>query len=225
MLCTYDDFIAKVNETGFLPFHGNFLGDFPSLQTLTLGTRWHTGEEETDPWKWKNRAANERILAFGCLLGGQKGFIARWLYPFFVSACRPAVSLEEQFEIGERSHTEWRVFQLFENNPVLSTADIRKAMGVTKSAGASQVDGAMKRLQRDFILTVCGSKRKVNREGFEYGWAANAYCPVETWAPAEWLSGVDEIDPGLARCKILDAASAMHPGTDRAALTKILFNN
>jgi len=74
LLATYQDFIHRVEELGFLPMSNILLG-YPSLGAETPGHIWHTGLE-TDPWQWKDRAAGEKQLAYGCILGGHKGFVS-----------------------------------------------------------------------------------------------------------------------------------------------------
>ena len=84
----YEDFIERVNELGFIAF-SNALPGFPSLTQETPGGIWFTGNPDTDPWHWKDRAAEEKKLSFGCVLGGFKGFIAPRMYSLFYIACQP----------------------------------------------------------------------------------------------------------------------------------------
>lgn len=223
MLKTYEQFVARVNELGFYPFYGRFIDGLPMVQDETTESQWHTGDPETDPWQWKDRAAEEKKLAFGCILGGYKGFISKSVYPLFVAANRLYDSPEEQYEAGELTGTAKQVCDLFEGGKVLSTADLRKAMGATKKSGAGKVDSALKELQKQFYLTVCGNRRKVSFEGLEYGWPANTYCKVEEWADAEWLKDTDKIGYREAREQILDLGCANGKAVDRKKLSKLLF--
>ena len=223
MLQTYREFIDLVNQWGFMPFYGKFLPGFPTLQSETLEGQWHTGQDESDPWRWKDRAAAEKALAFGSILGGFKGFVAPALYPHFYAACSPASSPEERYEQGQLSAAGWQVYRLFAAGEVLSTADVRQALGVSQKAGAGQVDAALKDLEKTYVLTVCGNKRKVSAAGQEYGWPANTYQLVRHWAPAAWLQAAGGIRPPEARAAILERGQAIAPGVDVAALGKVLF--
>ncbi len=223
MLRTYDQFVARVNELGFFSFYGRFLPGFPMLQTETTEEQWHTGDRETDPWQWKDRAAEEQQLAFGCVLGGHKGFISKRLYPLFYAACRPTLNMEERYARGEISQATWQLYKLFAGGAVLSTAEIRQALGVTKKEGASQVDTALRELQKEFSITVCGNRRKVSQDGREYGWPSNTYCRVADWAPAGWLDGSDMIDRDEARDQLLEIGCSIAPGIGRDVLSKLLF--
>lgn len=223
MLKTYEEFIARVNDLGFFSFSGRFTDGFPMLQMETKEEQWHTGDPETDPWQWKDRAAEEKKLAFGCILGGYKGFISQNLYPLFYAACSPSETIEERYENGELSKSVWQLYSLFTGGAVLSTADIRKALGVTQKSGAGRVDTALKLLQKEFVITVCGNRRKVSFEGLEYGWPANTYCRVEEWAPADWLQGAEKLNSLEARRRILGIGCSIGNHVDRAALSKLLF--
>lgn len=187
MLNTYEEFLVQVEELGLLAFTPSFLPGFPSLQDFVTESQWHTGDQNADPWQWKDRAAREKRLAFGCVLGGAKGFIARRLYPLFVAACRPEEDLETRFSHGTVSRSVMELRKLFTPGAVLDTSEIRQRMGVKKGKGFSKTDSAMVTLQREFVIAVCGNRRKTGKDGREYGWPINTYCLMEDWA-GDWLT-------------------------------------
>ena len=221
LLLTYEDFLRYVNQTGLLAFYGKMPAGIPTLQALTLEKNWHTGDAETDPWQWKDRAAQEHTLAFGCVLNGYKGFLSKDLYPLFYDAFCEKETLEERYYEGHVSKTEMDVFRLFESGAVLSTADVRSALHVTKKQGAAALDTALKSLQRQFLLSVCGNKRKLSFDGLAYGWPANAYCLTELWA-GDWLSE-PRISRQEAREVILAHCAEKGIGESTEALKKALF--
>jgi hypothetical protein len=184
-LLRYQDFLDRVEELGFMAFSG-IVDGLPSLTGETPRNIWHTGDPETDPWRWKDRAAEEKRLAFGCVLGGNKGFIAPKLYPAFLAACRPSEHMEERRYGGLVNQTLWDLWKLFEERKVLDTSEIRSCMGVAGKKGGSRVDSAIVELQRLFQITVAGSRQKINRDCQPYGWHINVYERVEDWMPSEW---------------------------------------
>lgn len=188
LLMNYREFIHRVNELGYMPF-APILPGMPSLSGETPPEQWHTGDPETDPWQWKDRAVEEKQLAFGCVLGGNKGFISGRLYPYFHAAFHPDEEMEERRDAGLVSQTVWQLWQIFQRGATPDTGEIRKMMGVTKKQGAAKIDNAIKELQREFYITVVGNRRKLNKLGEPYGWAANTYDTVENWAPEVWLAG------------------------------------
>ncbi|HEX2947845.1 MAG TPA: hypothetical protein VHT96_18050 [Clostridia bacterium] len=219
-LLKYDDFLNRVEELGFMAF-SDILEGLPSLNSETPGRSWHTGDGETDPWKWKDRAAEEKQLAFGCILGGNKGFVARRLYPVFYAACRPRQSMEERRYDGLVSQAAWDVWKLFGEHGELDTGEIRRLAGVVKKK-AGRTDSAIKELQQNFYITVAGSRQKTDRLGQPYGWHINIYSKVEDWAPSGWLDAKPGMDRDEAIEEILDIGTANGKNIDRDKLARIL---
>jgi len=218
MLATYEAFIARVEAVGFMAL-SPLLPGFPSLGGETPDSQWHTGLE-TDPWVWKDRAAEEKRLAFGCILGGHKGFVSARLYPLFYAAYHPAQSMPESLTAGTINQTLWQVWQLFEAKGVLNISQVRQMMGVGRKQSASAVDAAIQQLQREFYLTVDGNERKISAKGEFYGWPVNRYRRVVDWAPPDWLESVKDWEPAEASRLILDDGVAMSQNVARQPLAR-----
>ncbi len=218
MLTTYADFLARVEELGFMSL-SPILPGFPSLGDETPEPLWHTGLD-TDPWRWKDRAAEEKRLAYGCILGGHKGFITQRMYPIFYAAFHPVVHMPERWANGTVKQRAWQLLQLFEESSALTTGQIRQALGVSRKRGASAVDAAIQQLQHEFYITVAGSERKINAKGEPYGWAVNRYQRIEDWAPAGWLAEAKDWSPEEARALILDDSVAISNDLDHLGLAK-----
>jgi hypothetical protein len=221
LLTNYNDFLSQVDELGFL-FLSQVLAGMPSLGSLTSAQSWHTGDPETDPWQWKDRAAQEKRAAYGCILGGHKGFIAARLYPFFYAACHPRAAMPERYAAGEVNQTIYQVWQLFEQKTLLNTSDVRRELGASPKSGASRVDGALQELQRQFYLAIAGNRRKTAKDGQPYGWPNSVYDRVQAWAPAEWMAEVGNVTHREARLVILDAGCALSPEVQPDELARTL---
>ncbi|KUO76919.1 MAG: hypothetical protein APF77_21820 [Clostridia bacterium BRH_c25] len=221
ILKRYENFLNRVDELGFMTL-SNILPGFPSVSEETPEENWHTGDPDTDPWRWKDRAAEEKRLAFGCIIGGHKGFVSARMYSIFYTAFHPQEHMEERREAGQVSQTVWQLWQLFEGRTLLNTSDIRKELGVTLKKGGSKVDRAIKELQQHYYITVAGSRRKTDKYGQPYGWAANVYDKTENWAPEEWM----KLNPGLssdeARELILANGLAVGKNLNRTDIEKVL---
>jgi hypothetical protein len=139
MLTTYSSFLSRIDELGFMTL-SPVLAGLPSLSGETRESQWHTGDRETDPWRWKDRAAEEKQAAYGCVLGGHKGFVAARLYATFYSACRPAQDIEERWANGHVKATTREVYRLFEKKAPLDTSGVRRELGVSAKSGAGRVD-------------------------------------------------------------------------------------
>ncbi len=168
LLTTYPDFLQRVEELGFMPM-SNILPGYPSLGAETPPQLWHTGLE-TDPWQWKDRAAQEKRLAYGCILRGHKGFVCAKMYPVFYAAYHPAEAMPERWAAGTVSQVTWKLWGLFEEQGTLNTSQARKLIQGGAKTSASQVEAALIELQRDYSITVSGNMRKVSAEGKLYGW-------------------------------------------------------
>lgn len=222
LLNTYPDFVERVDELGFLPL-SPFLPGMPSLSEETPPGLWHTGDHESDPWGWKDRAAEEKRLAYGCILNGAKGFVSARLYGVFYAAYHPQASMADRWGVGEVKQTTWQVWQLFEQRRLLNTSEVRHALGVTPKSGASRVDAALLELQREFYLAIVGSRQKMGKDGQLYGWPASVFDRVPEWAPAGWLQPAVQLSQTAAREMILESGLAMGSQVDPEALAKRLF--
>jgi hypothetical protein len=220
LLTTYQDFLRRVEELGFLPM-SNILPGLPSLSAETPSHIWHTGLD-TDPWQWKDRAAEEKQLAYGCILGGHKGFVCAQMYPVFYAAYHPSELMSERWSAGTVNLIVWKLWQLFEEKSTVNTSQARKLLGVSAKKGVSQVDTALKELQRDYYITVSGNMRKISADGRLYGWPSNLYTRVVDWLPEPWIAWLTEWQRDEARESILDDVVAINKLLDRQVIARVL---
>jgi hypothetical protein len=220
MLTSYEDFIARVESLGFMAL-SPLLPGFPSLGGETPVSLWHTGLD-TDPWRWKDRVAEEKRLAYGCILGGHKGFVTRRMYPIFYAAFHPVLSMPERWATGTVNQRTWQLWQLFEKESALNISLVRQTLGVSRKQGASAVDASIQQLQHEYYITVAGNDRKVGSKGQFYGWPVTRYSRVIDWAPADWLDSAKDWSVVEARELILDDGVAMSNGVNRQNLAKKL---
>jgi hypothetical protein len=199
----------------------NLLPGMPSLGGETPESHWHTGLD-SDPWRWKDCVAEEKRLAYGCILGGHKGFVARRMYPIFYAAFHPQLSMPDRWTSGTVNQITWRLWQLFEEKGRATISQVRQTMNTNRKQDAHAVDSAIQQLQHEYYITIDGNERKVSASGEFYGWPVNRYCRVVDWAPAGWLDGSEEWSAGEARELILDDGMKMSDGVDRQALLKKL---
>jgi hypothetical protein len=219
-LTTYEDFVARVESLGFMAL-SHLLPGLPSLGDETTESQWHTGLI-TDPWRWKDRAAEEKRLAYGCILGGHKGFVTQRMYPIFYAAFHPTLSMPERWANGTVNQKTWQIWQLFEEKGTLNISLVRQILGISSKQGAGAADTAIQQLQHEYYITVDGNERKVSAKGEFYGWPINRYCRVEDWAPVGWLDSAKDWSVEEARELILDDGVAMSNGVNRRDLAKKL---
>jgi hypothetical protein len=220
LLTIYQDFLQRVEELGFLPM-SKILPGFPSLSAETPDHIWHTGLE-TDPWQWKDRAAQEKQLAYGCILGGHKGFVCARMYPVFSAAYHPSEQMPERWSAGTVNLITWKLWNIFEERGTVNTSQARKFLRASVKRGGSQVDAALKQLQQEYYITVSGNMRKISADGRLYGWPSNQYTRVFEWLPTGWHGQVNEWQKDEAREAILDAVVARNGSLDRQLISRVL---
>jgi hypothetical protein len=220
MLTNYDDFVTRVDALGFMSLSPLVPG-LPSLGEETEDNLWHTGLD-TDPWRWKDRVAEEKLLAYGCILGGHKGFVTQRMYPIFYAAFHPSLSMPERWASGIINQATWQLWQLFKERGVLTTSQARKALGASSKQAARAIDAALQQLQHEYYITVDGNERKISAKGEFYGWPVNRYRRVTDWAPTDWLDGAKDWSAEGAREVILDDGVAMSKDVNRQMLAKKL---
>ena len=222
MIITYEDFLDRVEVLGFMAL-SPLLPGLPSLSDETPENLWHTSLD-TDPWSWKDRAAEEKRLAYGCILGGHKGFVSQRMYPIFYVAFHPLLSMPERWAAGNINQRTWQLWQLFEEKGTLNISQIRRSLGVSRMQGASAVDNAIQQLQHEYYITMDGNDRKISAKGKFYGWPVNRYRRVMDWAPTDWLDNAEDWTEAEARELILNEGVAMSDGVTRKDLVKKLFS-
>jgi len=220
MLTTYEDFVARVESLGLMAL-SPLLPGLPSLGGETSASLWHTGLD-TDPWRWKDRAADEKRLAYGCILGGHKGFDNKRMYPVFYAAFHPMLSMPERWAAGTVNQRTWQLWQLFEDKGTLNISQVRKTLGVSRRQGVSTIDTAIQQLQHEYYITIDGNDRMVSAKGEFYGWPVNRYRRVMDWAPAGWLDSAKDWSVVEARELILEHGVAMSDGVNRQGLAQKL---
>ena len=220
MLITYEDFVARVESLGFMAL-SPILPGFPSLGSETPVSLWHTGLD-TDPWRWKDRVAEEKHLTYGCILGGHKGFITQRMYPIFYTAFHPVPSMPERWANGLINERTWQLWQLFEKEGTLNISQVRQILSVSRKQGASVIDVSIQQLQHEYYITVDGNDRKVSSKGAFYGWPVIRYSRVMDWAPTGWLDSAKDWPVVEARELILNDGITMSDGVNRQDLAKKL---
>lgn len=170
----YEDLLPVVDEVGFLPF---FPGPIPDLSLWEYTRRggWFSGDEENDPWFWRQRAAREGKLAYGKFFSGKAGFVSLKWWPDFVHFRRDGKSFDTLFQQGVLSDESRAVMELFPYGEEYLSFQIRKRAGIQKS-----FEPTLTRLQHKTFLVIADFSRKRSSKGREYGWPAAVFCKAES---------------------------------------------
>ena len=97
---TWEELIEWINEVGFLPLFKNEVDGF-SAEENTSDLYWWSGDEEQDPWEWRQLIARSGKVAYGKFFGGKAGFISRTWFPHFANWRR------DGYDFAAAGRTSW----------------------------------------------------------------------------------------------------------------------
>jgi hypothetical protein len=215
----YKDFISILDEIGFMPLSKNRV-NFINLTDLTVPAQWHT-ELPSDPWQWRVNVEKDGKAAYGKLFDKKPGFISLEWYPKFLTARRKGRSFQEIYLDGLISNYAKQIYTLFEDHESLAVHEIKALIGVTKEL-SSKFESAMSELQMAMLVTVNGTKQKLNSKGEPYGWPSTAYSTVETWAGEKIIEESEAISAQDAEDDIIIRIEDVVPGISRAKLKSFI---
>lgn len=218
-ITTYAEAVAFIHKVGFLPLSNNPFGT-TSLEGVTDEKSWHTGEE-TDPWLWKDRIAFEKKASYSRVMGKRLSFVDMEFYPYFISAYKSPLSIQDRYEDGLLSPMALHIYKCLKDERPLSTLELKERLSITKENSSRFVNG-MSELQCGLDITVFGASRKLNKQGQPYGWLVSEFTTVEQWAPDEVFKKAVEIPRSDAIEKIVSGAAKIAPNLSEKDMQKFL---
>lgn len=182
----YEDFVRVLLNAGFSMGGGNDEGIFAVMPwgwneqpPYDTPVRWHTEDQDTDPWEWRMRVLDERDdIAYAKVFFKKSGYITKAWYPYFWAARRGNRTFEEEYESGTISHMARRIYGAITEYESLPVHGIKAVSGFTKE-DKPQFDRALTELQMKMYITMCGRQQKRSNKGEEYGWSSTVFCKTE----------------------------------------------
>lgn len=223
----YGDFVRALLDAGFSMGSSNAEGIFALCAYSFDGTdaeqnaRWHTGDQETDPWEWCMRVLNERDdVAYAKVFFKKSGYITKEWYPYFLAA-RRAGSFDEEYAGGTVSVYAKRIYGAVAENGALPLDEIKRAAGFCKGE-KTVFERSLAELQMRMHLTMCGSRRKTSLKGGEYGWSSTVFCTTESFWGAEVFQKAAVLDKNEAVQKITERILTLNPDANRNKIDKFI---
>lgn len=225
MIQNYKDFIDTLKISGFSLGGGNNEGiysiihwDWKEEPPYDTPVRWHTGDQETDPWEWRMRVLDEHLdIAYAKVFFKKSGYITKEWYPYFLAARRGGQELEEEYQAGKLSLNAKKIYELIELYGVLPMHGLKELSGITK-AEKSKFDRAVTELQMKLYITMCGRQQKLSKKGEEYGWHSTVFCRTEDFFDEEVFKQAADISTDEAVEKITTQVLHLNP---QATIRKI----
>lgn len=187
MIRSYDDMCAYVREKGVVFLFGHPYG-LASLYGAAPEDIWFTGLEN-DPWQWKDRAPEERRLAYMKAVTARPAFISKEVLPYAIAYYGSAEELDERYSYGEVSTLERDIYDFLDEDGK-SAYEIKKRFMRNKK-DESGVESAIVRLQRSFDICSAGSRQKLAADGHPYGWPSMVYMKITDWSPEAYEASMD----------------------------------
>ena len=231
-LNNFGDFVRILLASGFSIGGGNDGGIYAIVnydwQNVPSGSpiAWHTGNIETDPWEWRVRVLNERCdIAYAKCFFKKSGYITREFYPFFLALRRGCLDFDEEYEDGNISRYAKRIYDVVREHGELPLQDIKRLAGFNRDE-KSKFDTALTELQMRLYLTICGTRRRINAKGEEYGWESTMFCTAERfWRNTDVFDRAGNLGEDAAFAAIHERILKLNPAADGKKVRKFAYGS
>jgi len=229
MIDNFNDFIEILLASGF-SIGGNDEGIYAIVDFDWLNVPpnspivWHTGDPETDPWEWRVRILNERDdIAYAKCFFKKSGYITQEFYPCFLALRRGRREFDDEYADGKISHYAKRIYEVAREHGGLPLQQI-KSLGGFGRDDKSKFNSALTKLQMRLYLTICGTRRKMNANGEEYGWDSTMFCTTERfWEHTDVFNRAAKFDEIDAYAAIRERALTLNPTADEKKIRKFAY--
>ena len=226
----YNDFIRILLASGFSIGGGNDEGiyavvDFDWLNVpLCVPIVWHTGNPETDPWEWRIRVLNERSdIAYSKCFFKKSGYIVQEYYPYFLALRRCGRDFDDEYADGLISHNAKRIYDVIREHEKLPLDEIKRCGGFSREE-KGKFDSALTELQMRLFITICGTRRRMNAKGLEYGWETTVFSTTEQfWKDTDVFNRADNLDEDDAYAAIRGRVLELNPNADERQISKFAY--
>ena len=147
---SWEELIGLINEVGFLPLFKNEIPGF-SVEEHTSDLYWWTGDEEQDPWEWRELIARSGQVAYGKFFGKKAGFISREWFPHFANYRRDGYDFDSRWDEELASMRCKRIMDQFESKDELFSFELKRLAGFGKD-GEKNFEGTVTDLQMQSYL-------------------------------------------------------------------------
>jgi hypothetical protein len=178
-LQTFEQAAAFVQKIGILPL-SSFIPDYPSLESMTTHSQWHTGLA-SDPWLWRDRFAGEGVAAYGRFFGKKPLLIAAAWLPLIKNILEEPYTVIERYEDGLVSKSTVNLYQAVAAQEGIDVKLLRSATGLTGKESKGEFDRALIELQSTADIVIAGISDRLEAGGVKSGWNSTCYMTAEHW--------------------------------------------
>lgn len=198
------DVINYINEIGFLPLFNIGIKGF-SLEEHTAAAHWWCDDPKIDPWIWRRLITETGEIAYGKFFDKKAGFISKKWIPTFANYRRDGYDFDALYEDGKAPRKHKIIMDNFvdENaNLEIFSNELKQLSGFGKD-GEKGYETAITNLMMQFYLCNCHFKKRVNKQGIEYGWEVAIYSTFEHMWGYDYVTSEYKTDPLKSKEKII----------------------
>jgi hypothetical protein len=229
-LNNFSDFIEILRASGFSAGGAGSEGIYAivdhSWPHAPPGSRivWHTGDPETDPWEWRIRVLRERNdIAYSKCFFKKSGYITREFYPCFLALRRGGRDFEDEYADGLIGNPAKRIYEAVREHGELALHEIKTLAGFGQGE-KSKFHSALTELQMRLYVTICGTRRRRDAKGEDYGWDTTAFCATERfWESSDVFARAGQIDEADAYAAIRERVLKLNPDADEKKIRKFAY--
>ena len=176
-LHSVEELTELIEKIGFLPlFECNIPG--MSVEEHTDPSCWWCGDAKKDPWEWRAMIAREGKIAYGKFFGKKAGFISKKWFPYFANYRRDGYDFDSLWDDGKASLRQKKIMDVFDDDTRLFSYELKEKAGFGKG-GEKNFEGVVADLQMHTYLCMRDFRKRVNKQGTEYGWDVAIYAKPE----------------------------------------------
>lgn len=215
------DLLETIREVGFLPLLGNEIPGF-SVEERTCASDWWTGNPDTDPWEWRHIVVRDDAVAYGKLYHQKAGFVSKAWFPAFANYRRNGYDFEALIGDELASYRNQKIMRTLGcdelmNGKSLPSNEIRKLANAGKNP-----EPGLTELQMQTFLIVCDFKRRISREGYEYGWPIAVLQTPETKWGYDYVAREYTKDPAQSWDEIESHIQSLYPDATEEAILQVM---
>lgn len=214
---SWHELIDWINEVGFVPLFKNEIPGF-SVEEHTSDLFWWTDDPAQDPWKWRELIARSGEVAYGKFFDRKAGFISKEWFPHFANWRRDGYDFDSRWDEELASIRCKKIMDQFNKRDELFSNELKQLAGFGKG-GEKNFDGTVTELQMQTYLVIRDFRRRLNKQGFEYGWPISVYTTPEALWGYDHVTSAYNVSPAESRKLIIQQIKQNFP---QALTTDIL---
>ncbi|MGE6256971.1 AlkZ-related protein [Heyndrickxia sporothermodurans] len=177
---TYEEAIKVIEEIGLLPL-APLIPDYPSLNSITSQSAWHS-DTEFDPWIWRTKFSADGVAGYGKFIKKKSILVSRKLLPYVKAVLGSNESVEERYYNGNVSKEALNLYEIISQEEGIDTRELRKKAGLKEKENKKLFDHALLELQGAMDIVISGIQEKKNADGEKNGWSSTAFETYDSWA-------------------------------------------